>query len=238
MFRALVALWPHMTKFVEITHMTAPDLTSEVFETIQALERVFAKFVRAQTRLESDSFATGSAFAGHLISIKEHIKRFKMQFGVKTRRFEFYVKFFIDDFRRQWLVLVLQTLLNPTVKFNDPDSPFDEQTRQAAIELLTDLVDPEIDRARDRAAEEIRAREEAEARARETGEAGAYEEESSSDRYRQNQPSDMSQWVAASRQVSTYIGLRDTGLYDLDMWGSVNPDMVEFGLSRSRCWRY
>jgi hypothetical protein len=227
MFRALVALWPHMVNFAELTHMFAPDLTPEVFETVKALERVFAKFVRAQTRLESDSFATGSAFAGHLISIREHIKLFKMQFGVGTTWFEVYVKNFLAEFPRQWLVLVLQTLLNPTLKFDDPDSPFNPKTREEALKLLTALIDAEINRARVRAAEESRAREEAEARARDTGQAELDEEEPSSDRYLTNRPSDGSQWVAAERQVSTYLGLRETGLYDLDIWGPVNPDMVE-----------
>jgi hypothetical protein len=227
MFRALVALWPHMVNFVELTHMSAPDLTPEVFETVKALERVFAKFVRAQTRLESDSFGTGSAFAGHLISIKDHIQRFKTQFGVRTTVFEAYVKFYLTDLPRQWLVLVLQTFLNPTLKFGDPDSPFTQKTREEALNLLTALVDAEINRARVRAAEEAHAREEADARARERGQAELDEEEPSSDTYLTNRPSDGSQWVAAERQVSTYLGARDTGLYDLDIWGPVNPDMVE-----------
>jgi hypothetical protein len=233
MFRALVLLWPHMEAFARITDMFAPDLTPDVHETTLALERVLRKFVRAQNRLESDSFATGSAFAGHLTAIQDRIRLFKMQFKVRTTKFESYVRELIAGFQRQWHVLVLQTLLNPSLKFGTPISPIEPKTREVVIRLLVSLVETEIDAARTRAEQEagdrdqVQARAAAEAQAHETGQETEMDEEPSSEIYLEFRPSEIAPWVPADDQVSTYLGMRETGRYDLDLWSSVTPMMVE-----------
>jgi hypothetical protein len=210
LFRALRILWPFMLDFVHETNMHVPDLTDEVVATIEGLEIVFLKFMKAQQQLESDSFATGSTFAGHLMGIRRRVQDFKKRFGVKTNSFGAYVQTFLRCYHRQWLVLVLQTILNPALRL-DKEVPIDEQTQVNAIALLTDLVRIEINQAQ----------------AREVTQAEEEADEPSSGNFLDFPSSGRANHIGAEVQVSTYLGLRSTGAYDLELWSLVRAEMVE-----------
>jgi hypothetical protein len=210
MFRALDILWPHMVAFAEIEKMEVADLTEETCTTLRALKTVFAKFVKAQNQLESDSFGTGSTFSGYLMGVRYRVRSFKDAFGVKTAKFEQAIDRFMHGYETQWLVFVMQTILNPTVRL-EADTPFDEETRTRGLALLTSLVEVELKQVRDRDA--ARARQE--------------RDDPSSDDFVTFRPSRKRPCVPAQVQVNAYLGLRETGDYDLSLWNSVRSEMVE-----------
>jgi hypothetical protein len=188
-----------MLDFVHERNIFVPDLTDDTVATIKGLEIMFLKFVKAQQQLESDSFPTGSTFAGHLMGIRRRVQDFKTRFGVKTNSFGAYVKTFLRCYHCQWLVLVLQTILNPALGL-DKEVPIDEQTQVNVIVLLTDLVRIEINQAQVR--EVTQAEEEA--------------DEPSSGNFLDFPSSGRTNDIRAEAQVSTYLGMRSTGAYDLE----------------------
>jgi hypothetical protein len=210
MFRALDILWPHMLAFVGIEKMQVSELTDATCATIRALKDVFRKFVKAQNELESDSFATGSTFAGFLMGVRYRVRSFKDSFGVRTTKFEQDINRFMHTYDPQWLIFVMQTILNPIVRL-EPNTPFDEETRAKGIALLTCLVEGELSQARTRDA--ARARQEM--------------DDPSSDDFVTFRPSQMRPCVPAEMQVNAYLVLRETGDYDISFWSSVHSEMIE-----------
>jgi hypothetical protein len=90
-------------------------------------------------------------------------------------------------------------------------TPFDDNTYQDGIALLTSLVEAEIRRSL----------------AHQAGEAIRDDADPPSDdfvtfRQRQVNPS-----ISAAEQISSYLALRHTGQYGLDIWSTVRPEMVE-----------
>jgi hypothetical protein len=145
MIHALKILWPYMVAFFEETHVTVRWLTDEVIATIDALYPVFEACVQAQAHLESNDFATGSRFAGLLMGITNRVQQFKRTFGFKRRVTEGYITTFTKVFHHQWLVLVIQSIVDPSVRsINPKGDPISEATREEAINLLIELVRVEI----------------------------------------------------------------------------------------------
>jgi hypothetical protein len=210
--QALKILWPYMVAFVTETRVTVPWLTDQVIATIEALHPVFEACVKAQGYLESNDFATGSRFAGLLMGIRYRVQQFKRTFGFKRRITEGYIGLFTKNFHREWLVLVMQSILDPSVRLTHPEGdPISEATREEATNLLIDLVRQEICTAQAR--EEALVRQE--------------EDEPSSGNFVDIPPSERRQWIPAEVQVATYLAMRNQGIYTVSFWNDVRPEMVE-----------
>jgi hypothetical protein len=123
--------------------MNVAQLTDLTLEDISDIKCVFALFVKAQTQLESDSFASGSTFVGHVRGICHRIEGLKERYHVEKVKFELYLALSQRSWHRHWLVFVLQTILNPSVRF-DADGPVDEAMYDESPALLKRFVNAEI----------------------------------------------------------------------------------------------
>jgi hypothetical protein len=153
LFQALETLWPFMTAYVAQERLVIPDLSQEVFEMIVRLKKLTRSFQRAQLQLESDDFGTGSRFAGHLMSVTHNVTRFAEDFHMPLKHFNASIRRFRTDFRSQWYIFVMLTILDPGVRLEidsqDPTRiPFDQDSYDRARELLLRLVDFEVQKAR------------------------------------------------------------------------------------------
>jgi hypothetical protein len=147
------------------------------------------------------------------MGIKCRVQQFKHAFGFIRKVTEGYIGFFTRSFHHTctWLVLVMQAILDPSVRLTHPDGdPICEATREEATNLLIELVRQEICNAQ--------AREEALAQ---------QEDELSSRNFVDIPPSESRQWIPAEIQGATCLAMRDQGIYAMSFWNDVRPEMVE-----------
>jgi hypothetical protein len=146
------------------------------------------------------------------MGIKCRGQEFKRAFGIKTRRTEFYITGFTKIWHYQWLVLVMQSILDPSVRLTHPGGdPISEAAREEATNLLIDLVRQEI----------------CTAQAREDALLRQEEDEPSSGNFVDIPPSEKRPWIPAEDQVAIDLAIPDQGIHTMTFWIDARREMVQ-----------